>query len=148
MVTTEQERELNSIAENEKTVLRLGKGKVKVGWMRRGALRKFTSVMLDKREDMATQSKVTCKQAAIVVLNGYWKIKFCYWILWRWYYYIEQYLDSELLPIVEEGKKKVQAQEYFSIMMLAQELKDTLQVMTKEEVSRFLQERSSEQKEQ
>ena len=148
MVTREQEQELNSIAENTPDIVMVGKKKVKVGWLRRGTLRKFTNVMLDKRDDAKSESMISCKLAAIIVLNGYWKIKFCYPLLWRWYYYIKEYLDSELLPIIELGKKKVQLQEYLMIMMLSQGLKDTHKTMTREEVSHFLQEQSLEQKEQ
>lgn len=148
MVTKEQEQELNSIAENIPSVVMVGKRKVKVEWLRRGTLRKFTDVMLDKREDIDSESKITCKLAAVVVLNGYWKIKFYYWLLWRWYYYIKQYTDEQLLPIIEEGKKKVQLQEYYMIMMLSQGLKDTHKTMTREEVNRTLRELQSEQKEQ
>lgn len=148
MVTREQEQELNSIAENTPSVVMVGKKKVKVEWLRRGTLRKFTDIMLDKRDDLDSESKVTCKLAAVVVLNGYWKIKFYYPLLWRWYYYIKQYTDEQLLPIIDEGKKKVQLQEYYMIMMLSQGLKDTHKTMTREEVNRTLRELQSEQKEQ
>ena len=148
MVTREQEQELNDIAENIPSVVMIGKKKVKVGWMKRGALRKFTAIMLDKREDIDTESKVSCKLAATVVLNDIWKIKFYHWLLWRWYYYIRQYSDKVLIPIIEEGKKKVLLSEYYSIMMLAHGLRDTQKTMTRDEVSRFRQELLLEQKEQ
>lgn len=148
MVNKEQEQELNDIAENIPSVVMIGKKKVKVGWMKRGALRKFTAIMLDKREDIDTESKVSCKLAATVVLNDIWKIKFYHWLLWRWYYYIRQYSDKVLIPIIEEGKKKVLLSEYYSIMMLAHGLRDTQKTMTRDEVSRFRQELLLEQKEQ
>ena len=139
----QDERELSSIANDEKDIV----GKRKIGWLKRGALRKFTSVMIDSKTDAKSESQVSCKLAAIVVLNGFFKIKLFYPILWRWYYYIKQYDDSVLLPIIEMGKKKVQLTEYYSIMMLAQGLKDTHQTMTREEASRILQELSSAHKE-
>jgi hypothetical protein len=139
----QHERELSSIANNEKDLV----GKRKIGWLKRGALRKFTSVMIDGKTDAKSESQVSCKLAAIVVLNGFFKIKLFYPLLWRWYYYIKQYDDSVLLPIIEMGKKKVQLTEYYSIMMLAQGLKDTHQTMTREEASRILQELSSAHKE-
>mgnify|MGYP000113932552 FL=1 len=45
------------------------------------------------------------KCAAAIVLNGYWKILFFYWFLWRWFFYVMQYSDEELLPLIETGKK-------------------------------------------
>lgn len=139
----QDERELSSIANDEKDIV----GKRKIGWLKRGALRKFTSIMIDAKTDAKSESQVSCKLAAVVVLNGFFKIKFFYPFLWRWYYYIKQYDDSVLLPIIEMGKKKVQLTEYYSIMMLAQGLKDTHQTMTREEASRILQELSSAHKE-
>ena len=70
-----------------------------------------------------------------------------YWIVWRFFYYIKQYTENELTELLEMGKKKVQLTEYYSIMMLAQGLKDTLQTMTREEASRILQELSSAHRE-
>jgi hypothetical protein len=148
MVTREQEQLLNDIAENADSVVTIGKKKFKVGWLKRGTLRKFTNIMLNRKDDLASESKVTCKLAAVVRLNGYWSIKFFYSFVWRWYYYIKQYNDDVLLPIIEEGKKKVQLQEYYTIMMLSQGLKDTHKTMTREEVNRMLQELQSAQKEQ
>lgn len=143
----QHERELSSIANNEKDVVIVGGKKRHIGWLKRGALRKFTSIMIDAKTDAKSESQVSCKLAAVVVLNGFFKIKFFYPFLWRWYYYIKQYDDSVLLPIIEMGKKKVQLTEYYSIMMLAQGLKDTHQTMTREEASRILQELSSAHKE-
>lgn len=143
----EYERELNSIANNEKDVVMLHGRKIKIGWLRRGTIRKLTTIMLDAKTDAKSESQITCKLAAATVLNGFFKIKFFYPFLWRWYYYIRQYHDSELLPIIEIGKKKVQLTEYYSIMILAQGLKDTQQTMTREEVSRTLQELQSAHKE-
>lgn len=148
MVTREQEQLLNDIAENADSVVTIGNKKFKVGWLKRGTLRKFTNIMLNRKDDLSSESKVTCKLAAVVRLNGYWSIKFFYPFVWRWYYYIKQYNDDVLLPIIEEGKKKVQLQEYYTIMMLSQGLKDTHKTMTREEVNRMLQELQSAQKEQ
>lgn len=41
-------------------------------------------------------------------LNGYWKIKFLYPFLWRWFFYIKQYGDHELMKVIAVGKKKFQ----------------------------------------
>ena len=83
----EDERELSSIMNDEKTEVVFGKRKVKVGWLKRATLRKYSSIMVENAEE----SQVTCKLAAVIRLNGYFKLKLFYPFLWRWYYYIKQY---------------------------------------------------------
>lgn len=148
MVTIEQERELNSIAENEPTKVKLGNGFVKIGWQKRGTTRKCSNIYLDARKDDKTEDNVNCKVAAAMVLNGFFRIKFLYPILWRWYRYIKDYNDKELISVISEGKKKIPLTESYSITMLVQELRDTRQTMTRDEVSHFHPEQLSELKEQ
>lgn len=139
---TEDEKELSAIANDEKTEVVLGGKKIKIGWLKRATLRQFSSIMVSEKDE----SQVSCKLAATIRLNGYFKLKLFYPLVWRWYYYIKQYDDKELLPLITEGKKKVQLQEYWLIMMLSQDLRDTLQTMTREEANRMLQEQLSERK--
>jgi hypothetical protein len=73
-----------------------------VRWMKPGTMRKLTHIMLAKDND----AKVSCMSAALIILNDFWKIKFLYPILWRWFFYIKQYTDDELFPIIAAGKKK------------------------------------------
>lgn len=50
---------------------------------------------------------VNCKCIAAAKLNGYFKIKFFWWILWRWYAYVRAYTDTELNEAIKLIKKKV-----------------------------------------
>ena len=77
--------------------------------MKPGTMRKLTHIMLAKDND----AKVSCMSAALIILNDFWKIKFLYPILWRWFFYIKQYTDDELFPIIAAGKKKVPAKNFF-----------------------------------
>ena len=99
--TEKEEALLDSIVENSKDTVEI-RGKWHVEWMRNGTKRKVTHIMLTEKED----DKVNSKCAAAIVLNGYWKILFFYWFLWRWFFYVMQYSDEELLPLIETGKKK------------------------------------------
>ena len=92
--------------------------------------------MNEKQED-----KVTSKCTAALLLNGYFKLFFFYWFLWRWIYYIKQYGDDELLPIIEYCKKKVDVENYCIATIYLTEMRDTIMTMTREEVRHFLQER-------
>lgn len=130
------ERELNDIVNNSKDIVTIRKRKWKVGWMRNRAKRKMTDILLNEKED----DKVNSKCAAALLLNGYFKIFFFYEILWRWFYYVKQYSDEELLPVIELCKKKVQVEAYCATTILLTEMKDTIMIMTREEVSRIRQE--------
>ena len=109
-----------------------------VRWMKPGTMRKLTHIMLAKDND----AKVSCMSAALIILNDFWKIKFLYPILWRWFFYIKQYTDDELFPIIAAGKKKVPLQTYLMNITLLTEMKDTIMIMKKEEAITSLQGRS------
>jgi len=135
MITREDEQVLNGILEDGNTNLRLGKKVKKIKWVRNGTLRKITSIML-KDGDKEYEDTITAKLAAAYLLNGYWKIKFFWWIKWRLMW--DRYSNAELKELIEECKKKVQLKEYYEIMISQIGLKDTLQTMTRKEVEAVL----------
>lgn len=139
----EQQREYLSMVENEFTEIEIPRRnrKVNIGWLKNGTINKISEIMLEKGND----SKVTCKIAAAIILNGFWKIKLMWGIYWRWLYYVKEYTDAELTPVLKEGKKKVPQIQYLLATTLAIGMKNTMMTMKKEEVERFLQEQVSEQ---
>ena len=81
---------------------------------------------------------MACKAAAIYILDGYWKLKFRYWFLWRWFYYVRQYDNVQLQAILEEGKKKVPLMQFLMTTMSLTAAKGTLMNMRTEEAERTL----------
>lgn len=140
--TIEEERVLNSIVEDEVSEVVVRNTTYRLKYMRNATIRKITDVMLKEGDD----SKVSSKCAALMVLNGFFKIKFFYWFLWRWFYYVKQYLEIELHPLIDEGKKKVRAEDYYINTIFLIGMKDTMIAMTREEAERFRQELSSGQR--
>lgn len=134
--TEEEEKQLDDIVSEKKDAVTVRGRKFMVGWLRNGTKRKITHIMLSDGDD----DKVNSKCAAAIVLNGYWKILLFYWALWRWFYYVKQYSDGELLPLIEAGKKKVRVEDYCVCTILLTEIKDTVKAMTREEVNRIRQE--------
>ena len=131
------------------------KKKYKIRWLKNGQLEKLTRLLLHKKtldENTSTGSdvldtilednKLACKAAAIIVLDGYWKLKFRYWFLWRWFYYVRQYDNIQLDKILEVGKKKVPQMQFFRTIMSLTEAKDSLMRMRVKEVEVTLQELS------
>lgn len=145
----EQQREYTSIRDDDYTVVSVPgtKKKYKIWWLKNGQLVKLSRLLVKKRKDdgkdgdtdgdilaeFIEDGKLTCKAAAIMVLHGYWKIKFKYWFLWRWFYYIRQYDCQQLQPIIEEGKKKVPVIQFYAATMSLTEAKGTLMNMTMRE---------------
>lgn len=139
--TEEEQQLLNAIVENEKTNVKVRNTTYSLEFMRNITIRKITDVMLAEKDD----SKVSSKCAALMILNGYFKIKLFYWFLWRWFYYVKQYLECELRPLIEEGKKKVRAEDYYLNTILLIGMKDTMIAMTRAEAERIRQELSTGQ---
>ena len=92
------------------------------------------------------ENKVVCKCAALMRLNGYWGIKLLYWWLWRWYYYVKQYNESELGEFIAECKKKVPVMDYLMCTTLLTAMMDTKKQMNRAEVNRIQVEQLSAQR--
>lgn len=128
------------------------KKKYRIRWLKNGQLEKLTRLLLHKKtidNDRTTGSEVmdailednrlACKAAAVIILDGFWKLKFRYWFLWRWFYYIRQYDNIQLVGILETGKKKVPLRQFYKTITSLTEAKDTLMRMRTEEVEAILQ---------
>ena len=140
---------INNDAE-EVEILRTKK-KYKIRWLKNGQLDKLTRLLLHKKsidgqkttgnevfDEIYEDTKLACKAAAIIVLNGYWKLKFRYWYLWRWFYYVRQYDNIQLHKILEVGKKKVPLNQFYMTIMSLTEAKDSLMRMRAKEVEATL----------
>ena len=66
-----------------------------------------------------------------------------YWLVWRWFYYIRQYDNIQLQPILDMGKKKVPQIQFFKSIMSLTEARDSLMRMRAEEVEAILREQST-----
>ena len=157
-----EQRTYTSLRDNDATVVTIlgTKKKYKIRWMKNGQIDRLSRLLIrkgdtdneDGQKDNALDSiledsKLACKAAAIIVLDGYWKLKFRYWYLWRWFYYIRQYDTVQLQDIVEEGKKKLPLIPFLNLTMLLTGVKDTLMTMRTEEAERTLRELASAQQE-
>lgn len=137
----DEQLNLNSVIDNKADVVVVRNSKYKVKWLQGNTRHKISNVVLAKDND-DTQS---CKCAALIILNGFWKIKLFYWIVWRWFYYIKQYGEQELTELFSLSKKKVPVDEYFANTILLTGLKDTSMMMKKTEVATILAAQNTEQ---
>ena len=107
--------------------------KHKMGWIHNGTERKFTNIVATEKNPQ----KTNCKIAAVLLLNGCFKIFFFYWILWRWYYYFVELDTVDVLRVMDTAKKKVQHEAFYLVTMYSTEMTDVMMTMTKKEVSRI-----------
>lgn len=158
----DSQRTYASIRDNDATVVTIlgTKKKYKIRWMKNGQIDRLSRLLIrkgdtdneDGRKDNALDaviddSKLACKAAAIYILDGYWKLKFRYWYLWRWFYYFRQYDNVQLQELLDEGKKKVPLGAFCWTIMSLTEAKATLMNMRTEEAEHILRELASAQQE-
>lgn len=103
------EQALNMITENKEESVTVRGRKFSFKDITKGAILKVTDLMLTLSDD---DPKRSCKCAAALVCNSWWQVKAFFGIGWRlrwmWYYYVRQYTDAELVPVVQLAKKKVE----------------------------------------
>ena len=134
------------------------KKKYKIRWLKNGQMEKLSRLLIGVErkksssdestgnyvlDTIVEDSKLACKAAAIYILNGYWKLRMFYWLVWRWFYYIRQYDNIQLQPILDMGKKKVPQIQFLKSIMSLTEARDSLMRMRAEEVEAILREQST-----
>ena len=136
-----------SMRDNDATVVGvLGtKKKYRIRWVKNGQIEKLSRLLIRKGDTddkdgnenaldaVLSDTKLACKAAAIYILDGYWKIKFRYWFLWRWFYYVRQYDNVQLQAILDEGKKKLPLTQFLMTTMSLTGARATLMTMRTEE---------------
>lgn len=151
--TIEQQREYLSLRDNTPTIVHIHgtNKKYKIRWLRNGQLEKLSRLLVHKQptdnedesldvlDEIVEDAKLACKTSAIYLLDGFFKIKF-YWFLWRWFYYVKEYSAIQLAEILETGKKKIPLTQFFLLTMSLTEARDSLMMMTTREAEHILRE--------
>ena len=127
----EMERLLDSVMEDNITLVTIPRTQktYKLSWLKNGAKRKLTTMALKEKNGW----KLSTKSAAIVILNNFWKLIFIYPFLWRWFSYVNEYDDGQLMPVLLEAKKKVPLESYWTNTILVTDMRDTVMTMMKTE---------------
>ena len=112
-----------------------------LGWLHKGTTRKFTHIELKEKNEW----KKRIKQCAVVQLNNVWKIRFFYWLLWRYYYYIIDLDVWEVLGVLNIAKKKIQSAAFQLTTILATAMTDAMMTMTKAEAEHIQAEQAGEE---
>lgn len=139
--TIDNERQLEGVVDNNTDYVEI-RGK-RFGFRPLGgwARHKISLIMLKKGGD---EFAVSCKCLAAAKLHSYFRIKFLWWLVWRWYYYVRNYTETELMEAFVLIKKKVAAEDYWAVTMLQIGMRETMMQMNREEVSATLREHSGD----
>lgn len=125
------------------------KKKYKIRWLKNHQCDKLSRLLLHKKSvglssgldvlgEVLEDSKLACKAAAVITLPGFWRIHLLYWFRWRWFFYIRQYDNIQLDPLLEMGKKKIPLIQFYRTIISLTEAKDSLMRMRAKEVDSTL----------
>ena len=96
----ESQNELNSIIENLPDFVKIRKKIYKIKWLHPITIRKINQIILKEGND----DRASHQTAACIILNNFFKLKFIYPFLWRWFYYVKQYTEADLTEVIAVGK--------------------------------------------
>lgn len=141
--TLDDERALESVVDNDKEYITIRGRRFGFRDLNGWGLHKISRIMIKEGED---ELSIGCKCLAAAKLNGYFKIKFFWQFLWRFYFYIRQYRDIEIAEAVALIKKKaIAALAVYSLnTTLLIETRETVMKMNRAEAKAILQELSTD----
>lgn len=128
-----------------------GTGKtVRVTGMKPYTMRRLTRLWLERddmesaKEDSSETMRSLCrepyfaaKEAALIVLNGYWKIRLFWPFLWRWWALWRGWTESQYTPIIAAGKKKVPLTAHWTNMAFSVDMRTDWMTMTRKEAELY-----------
>lgn len=91
----------------------------------------------DTLKSMCSEPYFAIKEAVILSLNCWWKIILLYPFKWRIWAYLREYTDDQMLPIIQEGKKKLPLMPHWMIMAFSTDMRTDWRKMTTKEAEQY-----------
>lgn len=121
---------------------------VKVSGIKPYTLERLTKLWIERDVERPTDSASTLrsmckepyfaiKEAVILVLNGYWALRFIYPFKWRIWAYLRGYTESQMTVIIAEGKKKLQLMAHWNNMAFSVDMRTDWMKMTEREAEQY-----------
>lgn len=144
-------RAYHDIVEDLPTVVRIPgtRRSVKIRGMKPYTIERLTGLWLERDAasapgDSAETLRSLCvepyfsvREACLIVLNSYWKIRLLYPLLWRiWGRWIG-YTEEQMSPIIEEGKKKLPLAAHWRNMAFSTDMRTDWMKMTAKEAEQY-----------
>lgn len=92
-------------------------------------------------KDLAKEPYFAFKEAAAYYLNHDIKLRLIWPLLWRWWAF--KYTESQMVPIIAEGKKKLPLMAHYETMAYSLDTRTDWMTMTKKEAERYQAEQAS-----
>ena len=155
--TLEQRKEYNDIVNDSVSVVPIEgtKKSVRLHWIKPYTMERITKVWLEREmasakigggaevlKDLAKEPYFAFKEAALMILNNYFKIRLFYGLYWRWLAF--RYNETQMAPIIAEGKKKLPLMAHYEIMAYSLDMRTDMMKMTKKEAEQYRAELLSE----
>ena len=84
-------------------------------------------------------SKLACKVAAAILLDGFFTMRLKWWYLWRWFYYVRQYDVEQLNELLSAGIAAIPYQETLETYSLLLATREKLMHMTVREAQKLFE---------
>ena len=110
-------------------------------WIERDLAAAKISEGADVLKDLAKEPYFAFKEAAAYYLNHDIKLRLIWPFLWRWWAF--RYTESQMLPIIQEGKKKLPLMAHYETMAYSMDTRTDWVEMTKKEAERYQAEQAS-----
>lgn len=148
-----------SIMNNVPSLVRIAgrKRPFRLYWLKPYTLERLTDVWLERdmasaqireaedvAKDMLKEPYFAFKEAALAILNDYWKIRLFYPLYWR--FLARRYSEEQIAPVVLECKKKLPLTAHYEIMAYSKDMRTDMVKMTKMEAEQYQAELLSAQK--
>lgn len=132
---------LDSVLHDEPTEFVFIGKKHKLGWLRKGTMSRCSHISTKEKNEWKRNVKI----CVCILLNNIWKIRFLYWIYWRWLYYIKDVDISDVLRVLDVSKKKIPSNAFSLATILATGMTDVMMTMTRSEAKAIQAEQAGEQ---
>lgn len=144
-------KEYRAIVDDTPTTVRIpGTGRsVKIRGIKPYTLERLTDLWLERDaasapsdsaetlRSMCVEPYFSVREACLIVLNSYWKIRLLYPLMWRiWGRWIG-YTEEQMSPIIEEGKKKLPLAAHWRNMAFSTDMRTDWMKMTEKEAEQY-----------
>ena len=97
-------------------------------------------------KSLCTEPYMSVKEAVIFALNSWWKLHLIYPFKWRIWAYLRGYTEEQMMPIIQEGKKKLPLTAHWTNMAFSVDMRTDWVRMTNKEAEQYRAELLSEAK--
>lgn len=98
----------------------------------------------DTLKSLCVEPYFAVREALLLTLNSYWKIKLLYPLKWRIWAKWRGYTEAQMSPIIQVGKKKLPLTEHWTNMAFSVDMRNDWMRMTKKEAEQYRAELLSE----